>query len=188
MRLSIIRHGITEANERHLYCGRTDLSLSEQGRENLVSLKETVSYPVAAVYITSGLTRASESLRILYERESDIIMDEFNEMDFGDFEMKSYEDLKDEPEYQHWIENIESAACPCGENRIVFDKRILAGFDKLCEMKYESAVVLCHGGVIVSIMERLFPGQRNFYEWQSGYGRGYTLDISSERAASFSEI
>ena len=28
MRILLLRHGITEANEKHLYCGSTDLPLS----------------------------------------------------------------------------------------------------------------------------------------------------------------
>ena len=35
MTIYLIRHGKTLANERKLYCGSTDLSLSEQGREEL---------------------------------------------------------------------------------------------------------------------------------------------------------
>ena len=35
MRLILLRHGLTEANERHLYFGSTDLPLSERGREAL---------------------------------------------------------------------------------------------------------------------------------------------------------
>ena len=31
MRIYLIRHGKTEANERRLYCGSTDLPLSRQG-------------------------------------------------------------------------------------------------------------------------------------------------------------
>ena len=35
MIIYLIRHGRTEANEKWLYCGSTDLSLSEKGREEL---------------------------------------------------------------------------------------------------------------------------------------------------------
>ena len=35
MTIYLIRHGKTLANERRLYCGSTELSLSEQGREEL---------------------------------------------------------------------------------------------------------------------------------------------------------
>ena len=32
MRILLLRHGITEANEKHLYCGSTDLPLSPPRR------------------------------------------------------------------------------------------------------------------------------------------------------------
>ena len=35
MTVYLIRHGKTEANEKRLYCGSTDLPLSEKGREEL---------------------------------------------------------------------------------------------------------------------------------------------------------
>ena len=188
MRVSILRHGATEANEKRLYCGRTDVPLSEYGRHNLAALKKTVAYPSAVIYITSGLSRADESLRILYDREPDAVITEFMEMDFGDFEMKSYDELKDDPEYRRWIGDVDNRACTGGESKAGFNNRVTAGLDRLRGMGAGSAVVICHGGVIVSVLERFFPGQKNFYEWQPEPGRGYTLDIFSETAASISEI
>lgn len=38
MKLYLIRHGKTEANERHLYCGSTDLPLSNAGIRELQGL------------------------------------------------------------------------------------------------------------------------------------------------------
>lgn len=38
MTIYLIRHGKTEANESHLYCGSTDLSLSVAGREELQNI------------------------------------------------------------------------------------------------------------------------------------------------------
>ena len=38
-KIYLIRHGNTEANELHLYCGSTDLPLSERGRDALQTLK-----------------------------------------------------------------------------------------------------------------------------------------------------
>ena len=34
-RISILRHGLTEANENGVYIGKTDLPLSDAGREAL---------------------------------------------------------------------------------------------------------------------------------------------------------
>ena len=63
MTIYLIRHGKTEANEKHLYCGSTDLSLSGAGKEELRS----VHYDIKNVrFISSGMERANETLRILF--------------------------------------------------------------------------------------------------------------------------
>jgi len=188
MKLSLIRHGKTEANKKRLYCGQSDISLSEQGRQEIVALKETVLYPNADMYISSGLARATETLRILYDKEPDVIMHDFMEINFGDFEMKSYDELKTMPDYQNWINNIETAACPNGESKIVFENRVKNGLNKLSELSIDSAIVVCHGGVISTIMEHFFPSNNNIYEWQPIFGRGYTLELNKEKALSITEI
>ena len=43
MRILLLRHGITEANEKHLYCGSTDLPLSRAGREALANRPPALS-------------------------------------------------------------------------------------------------------------------------------------------------
>ena len=47
MTVYLIRHGKTEANEKRLYCGRTDLPLSEQGREEVRGLDAPAGTPGA---------------------------------------------------------------------------------------------------------------------------------------------
>ena len=47
MKLILIRHGNTEANEKHLYCGSTDLSLSDAGKAALLERKTSVGIPAA---------------------------------------------------------------------------------------------------------------------------------------------
>ena len=183
MKVHLIRHGMTEANEKQLYYGWTNIPLSKQGRQDLIALKETGIYKKADIYITSGLARADESLQILYGRKPDMIIEEFREMNFGAFEMKSHDELKDDPEYQHWIAGGRSAICPGGESRDTFVKRVMAGLEKLYDVKSESIALICHGGVIVTIMEHFFPGKKQYYEWVPDNGRGYILDIESKRKA-----
>jgi len=179
---------MTEANEKRLYCGQSDIPLSDKGKSELAGLKKTVAYPAADVYISSGLLRADETLRILYDKAPDAVIGELGEMDFGDFEMKSYDELKDDPGYRRWIGDIDFEACPGGESKVIFDDRVMNGFERLCAMDVRSAVAIFHGGPIALIMERLFPARKYFYEWQPDFGRGYTLDITSGAAALISEI
>ena len=47
MTIYLIRHGRTEANDNWLYCGSTDLSLSDRGREELQQIaEEGKTFPV----------------------------------------------------------------------------------------------------------------------------------------------
>ena len=41
----LIRHGRTEANEKHFYCGSTDLPLTEAGRASLREMHYAVGAP-----------------------------------------------------------------------------------------------------------------------------------------------
>ena len=63
MTIYLIRHGKTEANERRLYCGSTDLPLSESGREEL----RRIRYDISGVrFLTSGMARANETMELLF--------------------------------------------------------------------------------------------------------------------------
>ena len=69
-----------------------------------------------------------------------------------------------------------------------FKARVFRAFDALAQ-RGEDCVVVCHGGVIANLLARAFPAEgRNFYEWQSGYGRGYALSIADGAAQSFEGI
>ena len=183
MLIHIIRHGKTRANEQRLYCGATDLALSDEGVAELVDLKRQGIYPeCVGLCFTSGLLRAEQSLDVLYGSVHRTALPRLAEFRFGSFEMKSYEMLKDQSDYQRWItDETGQVCCPGGDNKQAFTHRVIEGYELLMGHAQDGKdlFVVCHGGVITSIMEHLFPGIRNFYEWQPRPGRGYTLDYTS---------
>ena len=86
MIIYLIRHGKTEANEKHLYCGSTDLPLSETGRAEL----QDFCYDIKNVrFLTSDMKRTNETLRILFGDVPYEVDPRFREVDFGIFEMNS---------------------------------------------------------------------------------------------------
>ncbi len=129
----LIRHGETEANIKHIYCGRTDLELSEAGIEKLRERRKVAEIaalraqvpesligdadftgrgsesPIGdsanckVVFITSGMKRTEQTLELLFGDVEHAVDPRFREIDFGIFEMRSYYDLKDTLEYQEWI-------------------------------------------------------------------------------------
>ena len=188
MKLVLIRHGRTAANESRLYCGSTDIPLSEGGKTGLEELKRAFVYPApcGARYITSGMKRCEETLRILYGAVAGETEKDLREMDFGEFEMKSYEELKDVPAYTEWIGGDNGAnVCPGGESGTIMKARVISALEKLLK-ENRNAVIITHGGVIAAIMEYLFPEERkNRYEWQPKPGGGYLIDTGARNYVKF---
>ena len=130
----LIRHGITEGNEMHMYYGSTDVSLSERGMRLLREQTEQGLYPTSedAQYFTTGMLRTEQSLRIIYGEQEHGIIEDLRELDFGEFEMRTYEELNSVPEYQRWITAEDTGkAPPGGESIDSFTTRIRRGFDNL---------------------------------------------------------
>ena len=175
MKIYLIRHGKTGANEQHLYCGSTDLPLSDAGRAEL----RTLHYPVENLrFLTSGMKRTIETLQILFGNVPYEVEPRFREVDFGIFEMHSYEQLKDTPEYQTWLTGDNEANIPPqGESGVQMKARVLAALSEI----RDDTCVITHGGVIASIMEHLFPGEgKNRYQWQPKPGHGYRIDMDDD--------
>ena len=176
MTIYLIRHGKTKANEKHLYCGSTDLPLSDAGKEELRS----VHYDIKNVrFISSGMKRTNETLHILFGDVPYEVDSRFREVDFGIFEMHSYEQLKNTPEYQAWLTgNNDANIPPNGESGLQMKARVMEAFSEI----KEDTCIITHGGVIAAIMEHLFPNEgKNRYEWQPKNGYGWGVDGNSFR-------
>lgn len=190
-KIVLIRHGITEGNEMHMYYGSTDVSLSERGKHLLEKQREEGLYPISetAQFYTTGMLRTEQTLRIVYGDREHGVIEDLRELDFGEFEMHTYEELNSVPEYQKWITAEDSGkAPPGGESIDSFTERIRRGFDELTirnelymlklrnHQKEAMTICICHGGVISGIMDYIWPGEyKNFFEWIPDPGHGYVL-------------
>jgi len=189
----LFRHGRTLANEKHLYCGKSDVHLSKKGREELLLKKERLDYPdlSKSMIYTSSLSRSWETLNLLYPELAELSQKDkaFNEIDFGDFEMHSYDELKDNKNYQDWVQNevdriqkkgdfFLAQACPNGESYTEMNERVLEKLNSLTS-RYSSLAIFTHGGVISAIMEHFFPNEdKSLYQWQPDFGSGYKITLT----------
>lgn len=161
----LIRHGKTKGNLSHCYVGYTDEPLCEEGIKEL----EDLSLGQMDYVFSSPMTRCIESAKILFKEESPRIIEEFKEMNFGDFEMKNYEMLNGNLDYQRWIDSNGTIAFPNGESRKEFVERTMKGFQKLLrelekvkEPKRVAAVV--HGGTIMAIGSSVLG--KDYFDYQ----------------------
>ena len=160
----------------------------------MISLIKNEGYPPPAERIfTSGMLRAEQTADILYGAAGRTAVPEIAEYNFGIFEMKSYDELKDTDSYQAWIsDEIGEECCPEGESKKMFNERVVRGYarilDELLRTEEAGASVICHGGTIVCIMEYLQPNEKNYYEWQPASGRGYSLSYEAGRYAGYKPV
>ena len=189
--LILLRHGLTEANARRLYCGWTDLPLSPAGQALCREMRKARPLPDCDAYAASDLARARETLVLLTGRDPELTLPDLREMHFGAFEMRGYEELKGDADYRRWIAQdpfTGAVSCPGGESPAEFRARALRGGAALLQMQGD-ALAVCHGGAIVQLMAAWFPTEgRNFYEWQPGPCRGYRVEVEDGAPVGFSEI
>lgn len=181
LELWMIRHGMTEGNKHARYIGTTDEPLCEKGIEFLHKL----SYPAVEKVYVSPLKRCRETAEILFPGQSQTIINELAECDFGDFENKNYKELSGNPDYQAWIDSGGTIAFPNGESKEVFQKRCLKGFQMAVtgciQEEITKAALVVHGGTIMSVMEAYANLCRSYYDWHVKNGVGYQIQIDEKK-------
>lgn len=182
-KLILIRHGLTKANEEHRYCGSSDVPLSPKGIQSLTKPDFMLENPR---FFTSGMRRTEATLEVLFGPVPHDALPAFREVDFGAFELQTYEKLKERADYRAWLsgDNMKNVP-PGGESGQAFTARVLAALPEL--LKYDGETVLVtHGGVIAAIMAELFPyEEKSRYEWQSPHGHGYIIEIDTHEYTQF---
>ncbi len=104
------------------------------------------------------------------------------ECDFGDWENKTAEELKDDPKFSEWMAKGQNAAPPNGESSAVFMHRVCVGFETLVKnMMFtgtNSAVLVTHGGVIMTILAAYGLPRAKLTDWMCDPGYGYSIRIT----------
>lgn len=195
MEILWIRHGQTPGNAERRYVGRTDEGLTADARLFLEKKRECVSeswknedggkeqtgeveqrlFMPDIIYV-SPMLRCRETAEILFPGQEITVWDGFQETDFGDFEYKNYEELKTNPLYQAWIDSNGQMAIPNAESGRNFRERCCNAYERCIrdarEKGADRIAIVCHGGTIMSVMERYGEPKKSFYEWQISNGSG----------------
>lgn len=184
MKLTLLRHGITEGNRSNLCYGSTDLPLLEVGIQTLRQAVQTMEYPTAQHYYTSGMRRTEQTFALLYGDTPHEILPGLREIDFGRFEMIPFADLKDDPDYQRWANDGTGAEiCPGGESFQQVYARAMADLTPVLE-RNEDAVCVMHGGAIATLLGVWFPGQSSFFELMPQPGNGWQVTFENGKPTS----
>ena len=187
MKIAFIRHLRTPGNEKRQYIGRTDENLSEQAVEEFRQRQEQSTgglYPPVQHVIASPLKRCIQTAELIYPGQEISVEPMLRECDFGEYEQKTYEELKNEPEYIRWMESGGMTVFPGGEEQTSFRRRCVDGVKRwiarLLEDGADSAAFVVHGGTIMAVLSELAEDKHEFYHWQVENGGGYVAEVTVE--------
>jgi broad specificity phosphatase PhoE len=139
----LVRHGETEWSRSGQHTGRTDIPLTERGREQGVAVGAGLRGRQFALVLTSPLERAAETCRLAGYAEVAERRDELMEWDYGAYEGRKTIDIREQrPGWTLWRDGVpggETAAdVGARVDRVIAELRALTG----------DALVFAHGHVL----------------------------------------
>lgn len=148
MEVYLVRHTETVC-EKGICYGQSDVQLLEPYLELFETIKNQV--PTDAVVYSSPLFRCTELAH--YVSSSSIITDSrLMEMNFGDWEMKSWDAIAPD-DFAPWMNDFVNVAVPNGESFVDLYHRVDDFLEKeLPNTISKPVVIVAHAGVIRSIL------------------------------------
>ena len=107
----LVRHGETEWARLGRHTGRTDIPLTETGREQARDLGRRLAGATFGLVLTSPLSRAAETADLAGFAESVVVDPDLREWDYGAFEGRLTADIRED--YPGW--SIWTGPWPDGE-------------------------------------------------------------------------
>ncbi|NCB63017.1 MAG: histidine phosphatase family protein [Clostridia bacterium] len=177
MELILVRHATTQGNLEKRFVGRLDIPLCPQG-EALAQESAAYMPEVEHLYV-SPMLRCRQTADYLWRDVEKTTVDDLRETDFGPFEGKNHEELKDDPWYQRWLKGELSAGEPaeeCAHRGVRALEQVLADAR---EHGYEKVGIVTHGGLMMGMLTLCGePKRERYYDWYPMNCGGYRAEVT----------
>jgi broad specificity phosphatase PhoE len=153
--LLIARHAAHDWLGRGFAGRRPEVALNAQGRQEAEALVGRLAgVPLAAIYCSPQPRTQQTAAPLVRARGIDIRIDgAFDEVDLGDWEGRTFDEVRDQPAWQHWLAHRGSGQPPGGERFTEVARRASEGLRRLVEAHPDQQVlVVSHGDVIKAMI------------------------------------
>ncbi len=182
MKIYIVRHGESQANERDIFLGHGDLDLTERGYAQAKKTAEYISkLPIDVIY-SSDLMRAyhtaKESAKLL---NLPITKDKgLREIDCGEWDFMTFDELriKYKESFGVWTSNLPESRCDGGESVKEVQDRLVKTITKIAEENNGKTVLIFTHATSI----------RAFVGYCTGKGAKGILDYPWANNASVTEV
>lgn len=143
-----VRHGQTEWNREGRWQGQLDVPLNAAGRRQAALLGGRLRASAFAAAYSSDLARARETARIALPGVSPDLDPRLREMDFGEFEGATWEQIEQtHPEaLRAYLADRQAFRAPGGESHAEVRERLASWLDSL--PRAGTVIAFTHGGLI----------------------------------------
>lgn len=178
----LLRHGKTAGNLEGRYNGRTDDPLCAEGVHEAESAGH---YPDIRLVYSSPMLRARQTAEICFPNAERITINDLREMDFGDFEGRTAQEMENDAAYREWVAGGCADRCPNGEGIPNFASRAAAAFAGAMEDAISRGAhavgFAVHGGVIMAIMTAFSGSDVPYHTWYVLNCGGYRITIDEAK-------
>jgi len=168
-------------NRMGRYNGRIDEPLSEEGfrqAENVGILPH-----VPQVYV-SPMLRARQTALVCFPNAKQIVIPDLREMDFGDFEGRTANDMVGDKAYRAWVDGYCEGVCPNGESKAILKERTSTAFSNIvCAARNageKNLYIVGHGGTVMSIMSVFVKEPNDYYDWYTKNCWGWQAELDDQ--------
>ena len=135
----LVRHSSVDAIGNWLAGRRLGLPLNDHGLNEATTLVDRMAcFPITAIY-SSPMQRAVETASPLAQRLNlEIrVRDEFNELDFGEWTGKTFDELDSLNAWRRFNQFRATASIPGGESMLAVAARMVTGIESLRELHHD---------------------------------------------------
>jgi broad specificity phosphatase PhoE len=173
MEVVLVRHGETEWSRSGRHTGRTEVGLTEHGREQAEAVGAALRDRHFALVLTSPLGRALETCRLAGFGDRAVQRDELMEWDYGAYEGRTTAEVREErPGWTLWRDGV-----PEGETVEQVGERVDRVLDDLRPLDGD-ALLFAHGHVLRVLTAR-------WLELDPDAGRLFALDPATISALGY---
>jgi len=99
----LVRHGETEWSRSGRHTGRSDIPLTDTGRQQAGALAHRLAGHRFALVLTSPLSRAADTARLAGFGDVMVVDEDLREWDYGDFEGRKTDEIREQyPDWTIW--------------------------------------------------------------------------------------
>ncbi len=161
LRLTLIRHALTDWNASGRFQGVADVELNAEGRQQARRLARYVAgLDEAATIYSSPLKRAVQTAELAFPGRPVELDSRLKEINFGEFEGKTQVENEGHAGWADWLADPFERAAPGGESYSQVRSRAVEWMEEVVAGDAEHVVAVSHSGTIQMLLSHVLGVER----------------------------